>query len=200
MHEAIYRPRSLVLLVSPSLRQSGELFKKCLAIYRALGRPVPADAENMLSLDLMNGSRIVSLPSREETVRGYSAVSLLVIDEASRVDDRLYRGLRPMLAVSGGRLVALSTPNGKVGWWHDSWEFGGDDWTRIRVTAVECPRIPADWLAQERRAMPWWVFQQEYCGIFTETDDAVFPSEWVQAALSDDVVPLFPGGLFHAAI
>jgi hypothetical protein len=44
---------------------------------------------------------------------------MLVIDEASRVDDTLYLAVRPLLAVSGGRLVALSTPFGKRGWFHD---------------------------------------------------------------------------------
>src|SRR5687768_16495170 len=45
MHDALYRPGSLVLIVSPSERQSGEVFKKCLAIYRATGRAVPAESE-----------------------------------------------------------------------------------------------------------------------------------------------------------
>src|SRR5262245_64228338 len=38
---ALLRPGSLVLLLSPTLRQSGELFKdKVLKLYGALGRPV----------------------------------------------------------------------------------------------------------------------------------------------------------------
>jgi hypothetical protein len=65
-----------------------------------------------LTLELVNGSRIVSLPENESGIRGFSGVNLLVIDEAARVDDSLYRSVRPMLAVSGGRLVALSTPFG----------------------------------------------------------------------------------------
>ena len=70
-------------------------------------------------LEFANGSRVLSLPGTERTVRGFSEVSLLVIDEAARVDDGLYYAVRPMLAVSGGRLVALSTPYGKRGWFHD---------------------------------------------------------------------------------
>ena len=67
-----------------------------------------------------NGSRILSLPGTEKTVRCYSGVVLLIIDEAARVDDALYRAGRPMLAVSKGRLSAFSTPFGKRGWFHDA--------------------------------------------------------------------------------
>jgi len=62
VHTALYEAGALVLLLSPSLRQSGELFKKALSVYQALGRPVPAQSESALQLELENGSRIVSLP------------------------------------------------------------------------------------------------------------------------------------------
>jgi hypothetical protein len=40
VHAALYEPHSLVLLLSPTLRQSQELFKKCLSLYRAADKPV----------------------------------------------------------------------------------------------------------------------------------------------------------------
>src|SRR5919199_3284635 len=121
LHTALYTPSALVLMLSPSLRQSAELFRKGLDLYRALGRPVPAQAETSLRLELEGGSRIISLPGSEATIRGYSGVRLLVIDEAARVEDTLYGSLRPMLAVSNGRLIALSTPFGRRGWWVEAW-------------------------------------------------------------------------------
>src|SRR5262249_53536974 len=122
---ALRQPGSLVLLVSRALRQSQELFKKCLDTYRALGRPVAAEAETRLTLELQGGSRIVSLPSTEASVRGFSAVRLLIFDEAARVPDELYFALRPVLAVSGGRVLAMSTPFGRRGWWFVEWTAGG---------------------------------------------------------------------------
>jgi hypothetical protein len=100
---AVLSPGSLTLLLSPSLRQSAELFRKVLDLYRRAGRPVRPLRELALTLELVNGSRVVSLPESESTVRGYSDVALLVVDEAARVSDDLYRAVRPMLAVSGGR-------------------------------------------------------------------------------------------------
>lgn len=188
-HTALYQPGALVLVVSPTLRQSAELFRKCAGVYRAAGRPVPAESETRLSLELDNGSRVVSLPGSEGTIRGYSDVALIAVDEASRVPDDTYIALRPMLAVSGGRLVALSTPWGRRGWWHREWAEG-EGWERVEVPATACPRIGPAFLAEERRAMgPLW-FRSEYECAFVDTDEQLFSSDDIAAALRDDVVPL----------
>jgi hypothetical protein len=57
-----------------------------------------------------------------------------------------------MLAVSGGKLVAVSTPFGKRGWFYDEWT-GAADWERVQITATQCPRITSDFLAEEKRSM-----------------------------------------------
>src|SRR5436190_1727587 len=85
-------------------------------------RAPPAGRETQLRLELANGSRVVCLPGREGTIRSFGGVALLVLDEAARIPDALYRSVRPMLAVSGGRLVALSTPFGRRGWFWQEWE------------------------------------------------------------------------------
>lgn len=188
---ALLRPESPVLLLSPSDRQSGELFRKVVDLYDSVGRPVPAVARTARRLEFANGSRVLSLPGTERTVRGFSEVALLVIDEAARVDDGLYYAVRPMLAVSGGRLVALSTPYGKRGWFHDEWH-GQGDWERVRVTATECPRISAEFLAEERRSLGDRFYRQEYLCEFTETIDAVFSWEDIQRARCSGIEPLFP--------
>jgi hypothetical protein len=160
VHTALYEPGALVLLLSPSLRQSQELFRKALDVYRGLEHPVPIEAESALRLELVGGSRIVSLPGKEATIRGFSGVRLLAIDEAARVPDELYFTIRPMLAVSGGRLVALSTPFGTRGWWYEAWR-SPEPWVRFKVPAQDCPRISPEFLAEEQRTMGAWWFAQE---------------------------------------
>lgn len=189
--EALLTPRATVLLLSPSQRQSGELFKKVTDQYGALGRPVPVRSETATQLQLANGSRVVSLPGTEQTVRGYSGVRLLVIDEASRVPDALYASVRPMLATSRGRLVVLSTPFGQRGFFFQEWEDGGPDWDRVKITATDCPRIPPQFLEEERHSLGerWW--RQEYFCSFEDAVDAVFAQGDIMAALRSDVQPLF---------
>src|SRR5215210_4672964 len=149
LHRALYHPGSLVLILAPAERQAKETFAKVTESYRKLGHSVPPDSSRKLGVELANRSRIEALPGTEKTIRGFSGVDLLILDEAARVDDGLYFAVRPMLAVSGGALMMLSTPYGKRGVFHEEWagEAGeGSAWDRYEVPAVECPRIPASFL------------------------------------------------------
>ncbi len=190
LHRALYHPGSLILCLAPALRQSQELFGKVAGFYRHLGRPIPPLSDRKLSLELENASRIICLPGSERTIRGFSGVSLLLLDEASRVDDGLYYATRPMLAVSGGEMIMLSTPYGKRGVFFEEWT-GQGVWERYEVPASDCPRIPAAFLAEERRALPEWIYRQEYENSFEETEDQVFGFDLVNTAVTPEVTPLF---------
>jgi Terminase large subunit, T4likevirus-type, N-terminal len=193
LREALLESGSLTLLLSPTQRQAGELFKdKVLRLFRALGRPVPTirPRDNATMLELQNGSRIIALPGEEETIRGYSNVGLIVIDEASRVPDALYSAVRPMLAVSRGKLVALSTPFGRRGWFFEEWQ-GKNPWKRVAIAAKDCPRITAEFLDEELQAIgPRW-HRQEYGLSFEDTISSLFSWEELQAACQagDNIQP-----------
>lgn len=174
LHTALFTRRALVLLVSPSQRQSGEIFRKVVDLYLALGQPLPARAHTQLRLELANGSRILCLPGREATIRSFGGVRLLVLDEAARIPDDLYRSVRPMLAVSQGRLVALSTPFGQRGWFWQEWQ-GAGPWRRFRIPWRDCPRITAQFIAEETRALGEAWVQQEYEACFTALEGLVYP-------------------------
>jgi hypothetical protein len=190
LHRALYTPASLVLLLAPSYRQSKELFRKVKDALAALPFPAPLASESALELEFTNLSRIVALPGKEATIRGFSGVSLLIVDEASRVPDELYQAIRPMLAVSGGDILLLSTPFGKRGFFHHEWSEGVA-WHRTKVTAKDCPRIPREWLEQERQSIGDWWYRQEYLCEFVESVDSVFRYEDIQRALDPKVTPLF---------
>jgi hypothetical protein len=133
---------------------------------------------------------VVGLPGNEATIRGFSAVALLLVDEAARVRDELYLAIRPMLAVSRGTLWLMSTPYGKRGFFYEAWTRGGPEWERIRVTAEECPRIPRDFLEDERATMGDRWFLQEYMCQFEDSVSGVFDRELVEQAIDYDVKPL----------
>ena len=63
-HTALYDPGALVLLLSPTQRQSHELFRKALDAYRAIPTAIPITQESALRMELANGSRIVSPPGQ----------------------------------------------------------------------------------------------------------------------------------------
>lgn len=194
LHTAVYDPGSLVLILSPGERQSKRLLRVIRRYYSGLRTVAPTAREGLLSLEFRNGSEIHALPGREGTIRGYSDVDLLIVDEAARVPDELYSAVRPMLAVSGGRLIALSTPFGKRGWFWEAHERGGDGWHRERVTAHEIARISKAFLDAERMALgPDW-FAQEYECAFLDALGQLFAGELIESLVSGDILPLFGGG------
>ena len=103
---AYTRPKSLILLASPTERQSAEFLRKAADFVSRLGIRPRGDGDNTISLELPNGSRIVGLPGTEATVRGFSNVSLLLIDEAARVDDAMYKAPDAHAGRRQRRLVA----------------------------------------------------------------------------------------------
>ncbi len=192
LHTALFQPDSLVLVLSPSQRQSQELYRKIHDSYNQLSGVAELTQESALRLEFSNGSRVQVLPGKESTVRGFSGVSLLVIDEAARVPDELYQSVRPMIAVSGGRIILLSTPFGSRGFYWSEWVEGGADWKRVRVTADQVPRIHADWLEKERQRIGDWWYSQEYMCTFVDSLEAVFSTADIEAAISSEVTNLWP--------
>lgn len=193
LHRAIYVPRSFCLIFSPSLDQSLEFFRRVADLCNSLGiENVEPEALRKTGMDLKNGSRIEARPGSERTARGRTA-NLLVIDEAARIEDELYHSLCPMIAVTGGSLVMLSTPYGKRGAFYETWTTGMG-WERYQVTAEECPRIGREFLEEERVSLPSWVYRQEYECTFEETSDQVFTTEMVERAVTSEVKPLFETG------
>ena len=190
VYQAYSKAGSLTIVVSPTARQSGEFVRKAAEFSARLGNRPHGDGDNEISLALPNGSRIIGLPGTEATVRGFSAVSLLLVDEASRVSDELYLAVRPMLAVSNGTMWLMSTPYGKRGFFYETWEHGGAEWERVRVPAAECSRIQPAFLEGERAAMGERWFRQEYCCEFGDTEEGVFDQKTLEGAFSEDFAPL----------
>ncbi len=198
VHRAGLHPKRLVLLLAPSERQALELGRKIRELLNALpGFPDPVK-DNEHELEWKNGSRIIALPAVEKTVRGFSKVDLLGVDEAARVPDALVASVRPMLAVSHGDLWELSTPFGKRGHFYKAWEGEAQRvaaglpplWARWKVTWQQCPRITAETVEAEREAFgDWWV-EQEFDCEFRDTIDQVFSYEAVMAAMNGGAVPL----------
>jgi hypothetical protein len=179
---AVAEPGSLILCVAPTLRQCGELIGK---VRHFLAGARVEFCGGRQGGKLGNGSRVVALPGNEAYVRGFSAPSLIVVDEAARVSDVLYQALRPMLVVGRGDLALLSTPFGERGFFWKEWAQGGEQWVRIRVPATECPRMDAGVLEEERRVQSAEWFAQEYLCSFVGMENPAFRAEWLAAARAE---------------
>jgi hypothetical protein len=193
LRQTLLVPDSLVLILAHCQRQAVELLhgeRKLLWLYDRLGQPVRARKRLELSLCLDNGSRVIALPDNPAGIVGYSGVALLVIDEAALVPDELYQCVRPMLAVSGGDLLCLSTPYGRRGWFFQEWEEG-QGWQRTAVNADECVRFSPEFLARERLRVGPRRFAQDYYLAFNDAVDQLFSADVIEAATTTGYTPLF---------
>lgn len=193
VHTALYRPGSLVLLISPTQRQSDEMLRRCRAVYRRAGRPVKAVGDSASALELENGSRIVSLPGTDNT-RSFAAVTLLVVDEASRVEDEIYASVLPMVA-SDGTMIVLSTPWGQRGWFYRLWTDTTNAYERHKVSVYESAQWSEARIAEVRGSVGSYMFASDYEVVFGDTDQQVFSTQAVRAAFNNALTPLFPNGV-----
>jgi hypothetical protein len=191
LHRALLWEGSEIVILSPSGRQSAELVRKVRRFAGQAGIPARGDGQNKISVLFPNGSRVVGLPANEATVRGFSAVSLMVVDEAARVPDELYEAVKPMLATTDGSLWLASTPFGKRGFFYREWAHGGDDWLRVEAPATECARIPARFLEEEREKKGERLFAQEYLCRFLQSEDCLFREEDLLACVRPDLPAIF---------
>jgi hypothetical protein len=189
-HRALTRPGCLVVVASPSDRQSAEFVKKVRDVLEEVGIAVRGDGHNAISIRLPNKSRVIGLPGVDGTVRGFSAVSLMIVDEASRVRPEMYKALRPMLAVGNGDLWLLSTPAGKQGFFYSTWAHGDERWLKVAAPGTANPRIDPEFPEEERSAMGTAWFRQEYLCEFVDSGAAMLDRDVVEGALREDVLPL----------
>ena len=210
------RAHALVLIVSPSQRQSDETFARVKAFLGARVESVQEESVKresdlvtfarqpgsqritrvsdiarewkVRSCMLHHGARVVSLPGAPETIRGFASVTRVIVDEAGFVPRGLIGAVRPMLLVSRGCLTMLSSPNGRVGDFADAFldPEVSADFERYTVPWQKNPRISAEDIAKVKRGLPHWLFAQEYECEFTETLGSVFADRDIVGALVEE--------------
>jgi len=191
VHEAINHPDSTVLLAGPTGRQSGQIMEKSRQIAKRLGLATAAPPPGCDGFKLANGSHIISLPDSQTTIRGFSAPRLIVVDEAAFASDELISALKPMLAVSGGCLMLLSTPNGQSGYFYEKWHEPESPYQRIFCKASDCSRIRPEILESFRQTMSKEEFNQEFNCEFTAPPSQFISRELFRRAVREDIKPMF---------
>ncbi len=188
-HFAVERPGTTVLVVAPSARQSEELLAIAGGMLYELEIPAQRAKERV---KLANGSRMVALPNQPRTIRGFSP-ELLVVDEAAYLPEEIWDAVFPMLnaAEGGGWLWLMSTPAQPTGFFHQIWTSKMTEWTRVKVTAEECPRISPEMVEEARRTFTPDRFAREYLGEFAQPPTAAFPELLVRSCLQEQLPEFF---------
>lgn len=189
LHAALYQPGSLILIIARAERQAQELLRKV----REMGIQVKTVSyvnESKTHLELSNGARVISLPSSSGGIRGFSAPDLIICDEASRIEEPVYIALRPML-LQGGKMILLSTPAGKRGYFYQKYIEKKNDWKKYTVTLDNNPRITKETYEKEKRDWSDRGFAQEYLCEFLDLEGQIIGTDYIEKAFDKSVQPLF---------
>jgi len=132
-HVAKYYPDSVSLIVAATEQQAFYDMEK-VKDFIAHDKDYPAierDSDRLVTL--ANGSWIMVVPATEKAARGPSAPRLILLDEASRIEDIVYRsGIIPMLTDNPEcELISISTPNGRQGFFFES--CNNPKWERYEI-------------------------------------------------------------------
>lgn len=195
-HQFYYSPGSLTLIVSPREDQSAELLKKVRNFLLAMPGQGRLEGNAKTSLEGPTGSRVLALPGTDGSTRGYSP-DLLILEECAHMSDSTIDAVLPSVAVTGGRVVMISTPAGRVGrffrFWIDSEEMESKglvpDYDRIHATYEKCSRYKPEFIAAQRRSLGEYGFAQEFLAQFTASDRAVFDPFSITKCFDLDIPP-----------
>ena len=139
-HSAKYFPGSLSVVIAPSEKQATEDMIKIKG-FIAHDETYPELKRNGADLiELNNGSRIIVVAATDQAARGYSRPRVVLLDEASRIDDTVYKsGVVPMLNNSpNSEIIMLSTPFGRMGFFYNTWLSSN----RYEKYFVKSPFVP----------------------------------------------------------
>ena len=188
---ACNHPQKTILVIASVERQAFLIFEKILAyiydnhknlIKRGKDRPTKS------RIRLTNGSVIHCLPTGLSGygIRGYT-IDLLIADEAAFIPEEVWTAVTPMLAVTKGDIILLSTPFGKGGYFFRCFE--DETFTSFHVSSEDCPRISKEFLEQEKKRMSRLQYAQEYLGEFVDELRRFFSTELIQSCMQPFVLP-----------
>jgi len=185
IHHALNGEKRVVVILSPSLRQSSLMFRKVRAylkhdlVYDLL------ESESNTRVSFKNGSEIHCLPGNNpDTVRGFSP-TMKIDDEAAFIKDEVYVASDPSIIATKGIHVMTSTPFGKRGRFYQA--FNSDAWSKYHIKSIRSPLITKDDLKSAKAEKTELEFKQEYEGEFLEEMDTYFPRDLVLSCVDDTI-------------
>ena len=180
-----------ILVMATKFATAGNLVKKVKSIMKNLPLWLSIAkivVDNRTSFELSNASTIKATSTSGDAGRS-EALSLLVLDEAAHIEglDELWTGLYPTLS-TGGRCIALSTPNGVGNWFHKTCVDSEASLNNFKMTTLKWDRHPdrdGEWFKKETRNMSRRQIAQELECNFNTSGETVFDPECIEWLLSN---------------
>ena len=185
----LFHKEKNIVVLATKFSTAANLVKKVKSMMKNLPdwmKVATVSVDNRTSFELSNGSTIKAASTSGDAGRS-EALSLLVIDEAAHIDglDELWTGLYPTLS-TGGRCIALSTPNGVGNWFHKTYVSADEGNSEFKTTNLPWdahPERDRAWFEKETKNMSRRQIAQELeCNFNTSGDTVIHPDDlaWIQ--------------------
>ena len=176
---ALNNPKEFIIVGAYVIEQAQLIFSKILDYIIEKAKNQIKGMPTLNFLELKNGSKIYCRPIGDSGagMRGYTA-TMIIIDEAAFIPDRAWEAIEPIISVSKGRVILLSTPQGKKGFFYKATR--NDNYSYIKVSARNCPRHTKEFLDQKQSEMSPVAFATEYLGEFIDDYNRKFTEEWIK--------------------
>lgn len=183
---ALKHPNSLILILSPSLRQSLLLYQK--VVKHVSGLHFMIKKLKMQEMQFKNGSKIISLPQGNgDKIRGFSP-NLVLIDEANYVEhDIIMSVVLPSISSTKGRIIMASTPSSKNHIFYDIFTSHPNNWQVFHITSSQNPSISESYLNEMRQMMPKWLYDQEFNALYTTADFSLISYDLSEQVITKNV-------------
>ncbi len=189
-----------ILVMATKFATAGNLVKKVKNIMRNLPdwlKIATITVDNRTSFELSNGSSIKAASTSGDAGRS-EALSLLVLDEAAHIEglEELWTGLYPTLS-TGGRCIALSTPNGVGNWFHKICTDADAGTNNFNLTTLPWdvhPDRDKEWFKKETKNMSKRQIAQELECNFNTSGETVVDPECMEWLLSNVAEPKYKTG------
>ena len=196
----LFRKEKNILVIATKLSTAGNLVKKVKFMIKSLPpwlQIADISIDNRNSFELSNGSQIKASSTSGDAGRS-EALSLLIVDEAAHVDglDELWKGLYPTLS-TGGRCIALSTPNGIGNWFYRMYSDAEAELNDFHATMLPWdvhPERDQEWFEKETRNMTKKEIAQELECSFLSSGETVIDAEYLEWVFANTQDPLYRDG------
>jgi len=190
----LFRREKSVVVISTKFEVAANLVRKVKAMINHLPdwiKIATINVNNQTSFELSNGSWIKASSTSSDAGRS-EALSLLVIDEAAFVEglEDLWKGIYPTLS-TGGRCIALSTPNGVGNWFHETYvnsQNGSNDFHHLELPWSVHPERDKVWFEQACRNLSRRDVAQEHeCSFNMSGEGVISPEdlEWIRSSVKE---------------
>ena len=191
--EAVNIPNSYIMIGAYVIEQAEHLLWKIKDYMFTKHNSKIEGRPTLHFMELKNGSKIIckAVGDTGAGMRG-PTVTLLVLDEAALIPDRAWVAIEPVISVSKGRVILLSTGQCKKGFFYKS--TLDEDIEQFKVSARDCPRHSKEFLDKKEAELSPVAFAQEYLGEFLDDYNRKFTDEWIEKVCTLPVPDAHPGG------